>query len=103
MKTSAIRTLWYCALVDVYDPVQILPLTCVSICSFKVVSTLPQPRCGKEVVRIILHENPAECRVCTIDVLRSYLEDEPPPLIPEHDDDDQPSLGDHFVARMLSQ
>ena len=103
MKTSAMRTLWYCDLVDVYDPVQVLSITCVSLCSFKVASTLPQPLCGTGVVPIILPENPAECRACTIDVLRSFLEDEPPPLILEHDDDDQPSLGDHFVARMLSQ
>ena len=100
MKTSA---LWYCDLADVYDPVQVLSITCVSLCSFKVASTLPQPLCGTGVVPIILPENPAECRACTIDVLRSFLDDEPPPLIPEHDDDDQPSLGDHFLARMLSQ
>ena len=46
--------------------------------------------CGTDVVPIILPENPAEGT--DIDVLRSFLEDEPPPLILEHDDDDQPPL-----------
>ena len=82
----------YCVLVDVRDPVQVLSLTCLSICSFKVLSTLPQPLCGMDVVPIILPENPAEGT--DIDVLRSFLEDEPPPLILEHDDDDQPPLDD---------
>ena len=84
MKTSAMWTLWYCILLDVHDPVQVLSLTCLLICSFKVLSTLPQPLCGMDVVSIILPENPAEGT--DIDVLRSFLEDEPPPLILEHDD-----------------
>ena len=91
-KSPAMSTLWYCIPVDVYDPVQVLSLTCLSICSFKVLSTLPQPLCGMDVVPIILPENTAEGT--DIDVLRSFLEDEQPPLILEHDGDDQPPLED---------